>query len=63
MASPSIKIKILLIERGETVAGLARKFKCLRQELSMVVNGARFYPHLQDALASHFNTTVEELFD
>ena len=67
MASPYLKIKTLLLERDETISSLAREFSdqgidCSREQLSMTIRGVRPYPHLREALADHFNTSVERLF-
>lgn len=56
--------KVLLIQNGLTVAGLAREFGCLRQELSMCLHGTpgREYPELRKLLAKKLKTSVEWLF-
>lgn len=56
--------KVLLLRNGLTVAGLAREFDCLRQELSMCINAApgREYPRLRKLLAKKLKTSVDQLF-
>ncbi len=56
--------KVLLLRKNLTVAGLAREFNCLRQELSMCINAApgREYPELRKLLAKKLKTTVDQLF-
>ena len=67
MSSPYVKIKTLLLEHGLTIAGLAQEFremgiKCSREELSKTIRCDREYPHLRQAIADYFSTTVEKLF-
>lgn len=57
-----IEIKVLLLRRGLTISGLAEEFGCYRQELSMLINGRRIYPHLRELLAQKLGYTVEQLF-
>jgi hypothetical protein len=58
------QIKIILIEKDLTIAGLALEFECRRQELSMCINKApyRVYPELRMKLANCLGYSVEELF-
>jgi predicted amino acid racemase len=57
-----VEIRVLLLRRGLTISGLAEEFHCYRQQLSMMINGRRFYPHLQEKLARKLGYTVEQLF-
>ena len=56
--------KVLLLRKNLTVAGLAREFNCLRQELSMCINAApgREYPHLRSLLAKKLDTNSRAAF-
>lgn len=64
MSLTSKEIKVLLLKDDLTVAGLAREFNCLRQELSMCIHRAagRKYPHLEKLLAKKLKTNVDHLF-
>lgn len=57
-----IEIKVLLLRRGLTISGLAEEFGCFRQQLSMLINGRRWYPRLAALLAKKLGCTVEQLF-
>ena len=57
-----IELKVLLLRRGLTISSLAIEFGCYRQELSMLINGRRIYPHLRERLAKKLGFTVEQLF-
>ncbi|HMV46552.1 MAG TPA: hypothetical protein PLD20_00860 [Blastocatellia bacterium] len=51
MRANSARIKFEIWKREETVASLARKIGCRREELSMVIHGIRHYPEIRRALA------------
>lgn len=57
-----IEIKVLLLRRGKSIAGLARKFDCFREQLSMCIRQVREYPHLRQLLADELDMSVEQLF-
>ena len=57
-----LEIKILLMRRGKTISGLARKFGCYREELSMCIRQVREYPRLRQKLANELEIPVEQLF-
>jgi plasmid maintenance system antidote protein VapI len=57
-----IEIRVLLLRLGLTISGLAEEFGCYRQELSMMINGRRYYPRLQEKFARKLGLTVEQLF-
>jgi len=61
--------KILLLQKGLTIAGLARSYQkskrgrtCRREEMSQCVRGVRLYPDLREFLAQQLEMTVERLF-
>jgi len=57
------EIWIILRQNGITnLSALADEFDCKRQELSMLINGKRLYPILQEKLARKVNKTQEQLF-
>jgi lambda repressor-like predicted transcriptional regulator len=56
------EIKIELLRKGLTITGLAVKFGCRREELSMCIRQVRIYPHLRELLAAEFGMTVEQVF-
>lgn len=57
------EIWIILRQNGITnLSTLAAEFGCKRQELSMLINGRRLYPALQEKLAKKVNMTQEQLF-
>lgn len=51
MRANSARIKFEILRREETVASVARKLGCRREELSMVIHGIRHYPEIRAALA------------
>jgi plasmid maintenance system antidote protein VapI len=56
-------IKIILLKNGlDNISALAEELGCKRQELSMLINGKRYYPLLQEKLAKKLNKTQEQLF-
>lgn len=56
-------IWIILRQNGITnLSALAKEFGCKRQELSMLINGRRLYPALQEKLARKVNMAPEQLF-
>lgn len=68
-----LKRKLLLLEKGKTISGLARKrkaqlrsqidFEVLRKQLSMCIHGDREYPHLRQFIAHELDQPVEQLFE
>jgi transcriptional regulator with XRE-family HTH domain len=62
MAPAALKIKKKLLEKGDTIQGLADRFGCGRDLLSKVIHGARGNPELRKKLADYCGTTVEALF-
>lgn len=56
------EIKHILFERDLTVAGLAKKIGCRREELSMCIRRVRKYPELRKELARALGVSVQELF-
>jgi len=56
------EIKIMMLRKGYSIAGLAREFGCRREELSMCIHRQRIYPELQEKLASKFGYTREQMF-
>ena len=57
-----IEIKILLIRRGLTITGLADRFDCYREQLSMCIRQVRVYPELRKKLAKELGLSVGDLF-
>ena len=57
-----IEIKVLLLRRGLTISSLAEEFGCFRQQLSMLINGRRWYPLLAERLAKRLGFTTGQLF-
>jgi hypothetical protein len=61
--------KILLIQTGWTVQGLADEYKkrkrktCRREEMSQCIRGVRVYPALRAFLSELFKKPVTELFE
>lgn len=63
---------MLLLKKGKTIMGLARKRKAqtgshssvdvIRKQLSMCINGEREYVALQQFIASELERPVEQLF-
>jgi lambda repressor-like predicted transcriptional regulator len=56
------QIKIMLIEKDFSVAGLAREFGCFREQLQMCIDRRREYPELRKKLAKRLGVSVEVLF-
>jgi lambda repressor-like predicted transcriptional regulator len=56
------QIKIMLIEKDLSVAGLAREFGYFREELQMCIGRQRQYPKLREKLAARLGVSVETLF-
>lgn len=71
--TPAERIKILLLVKKKSIAGLARSYatrlperernlESLRKQLSMCINGTRELPQFQEFIAEELEQSVEQLF-
>jgi len=62
MAPATIKIKKKLLDKGDSIQGLADRWNTTRDLLSKVIHCERGNPELRKKLARYCGTTVEQLF-
>ncbi|PYS69305.1 MAG: hypothetical protein DMF69_17380 [Acidobacteria bacterium] len=66
MAPATLKIKTRMLERGDSIAGLAREWNFTRALLTKVIHGERCGGDLaiaaQKRVARYMNTSVRALF-
>jgi lambda repressor-like predicted transcriptional regulator len=58
-----VEIKVEILKRGDTLAGLAKRWGTSRSKLSRVVNrsGQFVYPHIRRKLARYLKVSISEV--
>ncbi len=62
MAPATLKIKIALLHRGDTIQALADRWGCTRELLTKVIHCERGNPELRKKLARYVGVPVSQLF-
>ena len=59
----AIERKVALLRKGISMSDIARQLDVTPQHVSMVVNGERRSPRVEDAIAAALDIPLHELFE